>query len=239
VPLEALAAWHATATPPDEARRLAGTVIDVDVLLTLPASPTAPDLTALWRGHTRELQELLADALARGGETRREALAALDGRPDAPALGALTPDADIALGAETVAATREVVHPLGDKLAALLDDADAETRATALRVLAKLGDERVTAARIAAAAFDASAPLANAAAFAAARVTATRPAQAPAIAAALAPVLGDESWRRRIAAVDALAGLGPAGAALLERTRADKHAVVRAAAVDALAKKSF
>ena len=239
VPLEALAAWHATATPPDEARRLAGTVIDVDVLLTLPASPTAPDLTALWRGHTRELQELLADALARGGETRREALAALDGRPDAPALGALTPDADIALGAETVAATREVVRPLGDKLAALLDDADAETRATALRVLAKLGDERVTAARIAAAAFDASAPLANAAAFAAARVTATRPAQAPAIAAALAPVLGDESWRRRIAAVDALAGLGPAGAALLERTRADKHAVVRAAAVDALAKKSF
>ena len=34
-------------------------------------------------------------------------------------------------------------------------------------------------------------------------------------------------------------GLGPAGVALLERTRADKHAVVRAAALDALAKKPF
>jgi hypothetical protein len=42
-----------------------------------------------------------------------------------------------------------------------------------------------------------------------------------------------------MAAVDALAALGPAGVALLERTRADKHAVVRAAAVEALARKTF
>ena len=81
--------------------------------------------------------------------------------------------------------------------------------------------------------------LAAAAAFAAARVTAARPGQAAAIAAALAPLLGDDSWRRRMAAVDALAGVGSAGVALLERTRADKHAVVRAAALDALAKKPF
>ena len=130
--------------------------------------------------------------------------------------------------------------PIADRLASLLDDADAETRAAALRVLAKLGDERVTPARIATAAYEAIEPRSRrAAAFAAARVTGTRPALAPAIAAALAPVLGDESWRRRMAAVDALAGLGPAGVPLLERTRADKHAVVRAAALEALARKSF
>ena len=239
VAVEALAAWHAAAVPPDEARRLTGSLVDVDALLTLPSAPVPAELTALWRAHTRELQDLLADALARGGDARREALTALDSRPDTPALGALTPDADVAMNAETAAAAREVVQPIADKLAALLDDSDAESRATALRVLAKLGDERVTPARIAAAAFDGSPVMAGAAAFSAARVGSTRPAQAPAIAAALAPLLGDESWRRRIAAVDALAGLGPAGVALLERTRADKHAVVRAAAVEALARKPF
>jgi hypothetical protein len=40
-----------------------------------------------------------------------------------------------------------------------------------------------------------------------------------------------------MAAVDALAALGPAGVTLLERTRNDKHAVVRAAALEALAKR--
>jgi HEAT repeat protein len=197
------------------------------------------DLAPLWRGHTRELQDLLADALARGGEARHEALAALDNRPDAPALGALTPEADVALSPETTAAVREVVQPIADKLAALLDDAESDTRATALSVLAKLGDDRVTPARIATAAFDASPAMAAAAVLAAARLAGMRPAVAPAIATALAPVLGDESWRRRIAAVETLAVLGPAGVPLLERTRHDKHAVVRGAAVEALARKSF
>jgi HEAT repeat protein len=97
----------------------------------------------------------------------------------------------------------------------------------------------VTPARIAASAFDASPALAGAAAFAAARIALLRPTLAPSVAAALAPLLGDESWRRRMAAVDALAALGPAGVALLERTRNDKHAVVRGAAVEALARKTF
>jgi tetratricopeptide (TPR) repeat protein len=238
VPLESLAAWQASASPPDEARGLVGTQIDVDALLTV--SGTSPqDLTALWRGHTRELQDLLGDALGRGGEARHEALMVLDYRPDGVGLGALTGEPEIALGQEAAAAVREVVLPIVDRLASLLDDGDAETRAAALRVLAKLGDERVTPARIATAAYEASTTLSAAAAFAAARVIATRPALAPAIAAALAPVLGDESWRRRMAAVDALAGLGPAGVPLLERTRADKHAVVRGAALEALARKSF
>jgi HEAT repeat protein len=131
------------------------------------------------------------------------------------------------------------VLPIVDRLVALADDADPETRALAMRVLAKLGDERLTPARIAAAAFDGAPILASAAAFAAGRSASLRPNVAPAIAAALAPVLGDESWRRRIAAVDALAALGPAGVTLLERTRNDKHAVVRAAALEALAKRSF
>jgi tetratricopeptide (TPR) repeat protein len=238
VPMQALSAWQANAAPPDEARQLTGPLIDVDALLALPATSPA-DATPLWRAHTRELQDLLAETLARGGDARHDALAALDSRTDAPALGALTPDADAALGTDTAAAIREIVQPLADKLASLLDDPDADARATALRLLAKLGDDRVTPARIAAAAFDAAPALAAAAAFAAARVTAARPGQAAAIAAALAPVLGDDSWRRRVAAVDALAGVGSAGVALLERTRADKHAVVRAAALDALAKKPF
>jgi tetratricopeptide (TPR) repeat protein len=234
IPLEALAAWQANAAPVDEARQVTGPAMDVDALLALPSTGPA-DLTPLWRAHTRELQNLLAEALARGGDARQDALAALDSRPDAPALGALTPDANLA--ADAAAATREIVQPLADKLASLLDDPDVDARATALRVLAKLGDDRVTPARIAAAAFDAAPANAAAAAFAAARIAAARPGQATAIAAALAPVLGDDWWRRRMAAVDALAGVGPAGVALLERTRDDKHAVVRAAALEALAKK--
>jgi tetratricopeptide (TPR) repeat protein len=239
VPMEALAAWNTTAAPPDEGRRLDGTQLDVDKLFAAPGSAAPVDFAPLWRGHTRELQDLLADAIARGGDARNEALAVLDSRPDGLGLGALTPDADLALSPETAAAIREVVQPLADRLAILLDDADAETRAVALRLLAKLGDERVTPARIAAAAFDATPALASAAAFAAARVASLRPTLASAVAAALAPVLGDESWRRRMAAVDALAALGPAGVALLERTRADKHAVVRGAAVEALARRTF
>jgi predicted Zn-dependent protease/HEAT repeat protein len=239
VPLEALAAWQTAAAPPDEARRLVGPQLDVDTLVTASATAPTADLAPLWRGHTRELQDLLADALARGGDARHEALAALDARADAPALGALTPEGDVAVSAETAAAVREVVQPIADKLASLLDDAEPDTRAAALRVLAKLGDERVTPARIATAAFDGSTAMAAAAVLAAARLAGLRPAVAPLIATALAPVLSDESWRRRIAAVETLAVLGPAGVPLLERTRNDKHAVVRGAAMDALARKSF
>jgi HEAT repeat protein len=238
--VEALAVWQAAGTPPDEARQLvAGIPIDVETLLAAPAAPTSVDLAPLWRAHTRELQELLADMIARGGDARHEALAALDARPDGLALGALTGDGDAALAPETTAAVHEVVQPIADRLAGLLDDSDPETRALALRLLAKLGDDRVTPARIASAAFDAAPGLAGAAAFAAGRSAGLRPATAPAIAAALGPVLGDESWRRRMAAVDVLAALGPAGVALLERTRSDKHAVVRAAATEALAKRQF
>ena len=192
-------------------------------------------MSLLWRAHTRDLQELLAEALTRGGDVRREALAALDSRADGPALGPLTPEATASLSPEAAAATREIVAPLADRLAVLLDDGDADTRATALRLLVKLGDDRVTPARIAAAAADGSPLLAGAATFAAGRVARVRPAGAAAIAAALAPALGDESWYRRLAAVEALTALGPPGLVLLERARGDRHAVVRAAVLAALA----
>ena len=234
VPLQALAAWQTSATVPDEARLLAGSRIDVDALLAGPPAAAA-DVSSLWRAHTRDLQDLLAEALARAGDVRREALAALDSRADGPALGPLTPEAAAPLSPEAAAATREIVAPLADRLAALLDDADADTRATALRLLVKLGDDRVTPARIAAAAADGSPLLAGAATFAAVRVSRARPGSAPAIAAALAPALSDDSWHRRLAAVEALAALGPPGLTLLERTRSDRHAIVRAAVLAALA----
>ena len=91
--------------------------IDVDALLAARAARRRRTSTPLWRGHTRELQDLLADALARGGDARHEALDRARLPPRRPALGALTPEADVALSPETAAAVREIVLPLADKLA--------------------------------------------------------------------------------------------------------------------------
>ena len=127
---------------------------------------------------------------------------------------------------------REIVLPLADRVAALLDEPDVEIQASALRVLAKLGDERVTPGagggrrlrtdpRCARPPPRSPPPASRASA----------PAPPRRIAGALAPVLSDESWRRRLAAVEALAALGRARARrTLERARADKNPIVRAAA---------
>jgi HEAT repeat protein len=184
-------------------------------------------LVPLWREHTRELAGLLGDALTRPTEERREALGVIDGTGDALAIGALASDA--AGGPETAVAIREVLQPLADRLAALLEDGDDEVQAGALRVLVKLGDERATPARIAAAASDGSPVLASAAIFASARVARERPGAAAAVALLVGPQLGDERWERRLAAVEVLGALGPTGLSLLERTRTDRHPVVRAA----------
>ena len=80
--------------------------------------------------------------------------------------------------------------------------------------------------------------LAQAAAFAAARLLRDHPAGAAALASALAPALSDPSWRRRAAAVDVLAALGASGRPLLERALADRHPLVRGAAGAALAQPS-
>jgi HEAT repeat protein len=229
-PLAALDAIRIGASPPDEARALPPARLDLDAVLggLLAASPVHGDLTPLLRAHAAALSETLAGALAHE-ETRGEALAALDGPGGGLRLGALADADDDAPAPDAALALREIVQPLADRLAALLDAPEAETRAAALRVLARLGDERVTPARIAAAVRDASPPLVAAASFAAAELARARPGAAPMLAAVLAPSLADESWRRRLAAVDALAALGPAGLPALERARADGNSIIRAA----------
>jgi HEAT repeat protein len=122
-------------------------------------------------------------------------------------------------------------------LVALLDDPDGTTRAMALRVLAKLGDERATPARVAVAVTgsDRSPQLSAAAVFATARIVRDRPDTVSAFAYALSPFLGDDSWRRRLTAIEALASIGPAGHAALERARTDRNPLVRASVAALLA----
>ena len=224
-------AWLGTG-PPDDARLLTGSRPEVDALIASAAPPRAGlDLTPLWREHGREIVELLGDALTGSVDERREALAAVDGAGDGIALGAIVPDGS--LGPETAVAVRELLLPLADRLAALLDDTDPEVQAGALRVLAKLGDERVTPARIATAAADGAPVLAAAAVFAAERLSRDRPGAGTGIALAVAPLLGDERWPCRLTAVEMAVAVGPPGAATLERAGADRHPVVRAAALSA------
>jgi tetratricopeptide (TPR) repeat protein len=229
-PLAALAAWAEGASPPDDARLFSGTRPDIDAVLA-PGRPAGTELTSLARPHTRELTEALVEGLAGSGDERRDTLMALDGAGDGLALGALVPDAAASQEAATVA--REVLLPVADRLVVALDDIDPEIHAAALRVLAKLGDERITPARIASAAGDGSPALAAAAVFAAGRLSRERPASAPAIATALGPLLSDDRWSCRLTAVEALSTLGSAGSSGLDRARTDPHPVVRAAAVAA------
>ncbi len=79
------------------------------------------------------------------------------------ALGALAPTGDAEVEPETAVAAREIAWPLADGIAPALDDPDRPTRALALRVLAKLGDERLTPARLADALADGAPVLADAA----------------------------------------------------------------------------
>ena len=233
-PLAGLDAVRIGAGPPDEARTLPPAHLDLDAVLAgLVTPPPHGDLTPLVHAHAGALVETLARALAREGDARGEAAAALDGLGDGLGLGALAEVGDGISAPDAAATVREIVLPLADRLAPLLDAPEPETRAAALRVLARLGDERVTPARVAAAARDTSPLLAGAAAFAAGQMARARPGTAPQLAAALAPALADESWRRRLAAVDALAALGPAGLPALERARADGNSIIRAAADEA------
>jgi len=196
------------------------------------------DLAPLWRAHTRALGDLLSEALAHGGELRRAALTALDSRSDGPGLGALAPEGEGAPSADLALALREIALPLADRLVTLLDDPEAGVRAAALRVLAKLDDDRVTPNRVAEAVRDGSTALAGAAVVAAQRLARSRSPLGPAIATSVAPLLSDDgaphSWRRRLAAVEVLSVLGPPGRPYLEHAAVDRQALVRAAARKAL-----
>jgi HEAT repeat protein len=239
-PLSALAAWQAGGPPPDEARAIAD-----DDLLAIPTmlaalTETAPagDLTPLWRGHTGEIDAILSDALTRGGSARRAALEALDARSDGLALGALAPTGETAWSPETAVAAHEIAWPLADGIAGALDDPDRRTRAVALRLLAKLDDERLTPARLAEAIADGSPLLAGAALWAAQLLVRSHPALAVPIAGAVAPFVTEEgaagSWSRRLAAVELLAVLGSPGLPPLDRAVNDRNSLVRAAALEAV-----
>ena len=139
---------------------------------------------------------------------------------------------------ETAVAAREIAWPLADGIAPALDDPDRRTRALALRVLAKLDDERLTPARLADAIADGAPVLADAALSAAQILVRTHPDLAAPIAGAVAPLVSDDgpaaSWSCRLAAVQLLALLGPPGLPLLDRAVNDRNALVRAAALEAV-----
>jgi len=241
LPRAALEIWLSAATPPDEARSIAGDELSVrEILAAAVRLPTAPaELTPLISAATGEIDTLLGEALARGGPARRSALEALDARNDGPGLGALTPAGDAPLGAGAEAALHEVAWPLADRIAAALDDPDRRTRAAALRVMAKLDDERLTPARLTESVADGGADLTAAAVTAARIVVAAHPPLAAPIAAAIAPLLAEESgaaWQSRLSAVEVLAVLGAPALPALERAMGDRHPLVRGAAAEALAR---
>jgi HEAT repeat protein len=145
---------------------------------------------------------------------------------------------DVPWPAEMAAAAREIAWPLADGIAPALDDPDHRTRALALRVLAKLDDERLTPGRIAEAIADGAPGLAAAALSAAQILVRAHPTLAAPLAGAVAPLVTDDggaaSWSRRLAAVELLALLGPPGLPPLDRAVNDHNALVRAAALQAL-----
>jgi tetratricopeptide (TPR) repeat protein len=237
----ALGIWLTGEPAPDEARSIAGSELSIRELLAaqveLPA--TAADLTPLLGTQAGEIDALLGEALARGGAARRAALDALDARADGPGLGALAPVGSAPLPAAATAALREIAWPLADRIAAGLDDPDRRVRAAALRVLAKLDDERLSPAQLAEAVTDGAPVLGDAAVTAARILVQAHPPLAAPLAAAIVPLLTDEntvSWSSRLSAVELLAVLGPAGLPGLERAASDDHPLVRAAAADALAR---
>jgi hypothetical protein len=235
--LAALDAWAAGSSLPDEATAIDGPRVDVESLLAAFARRPPPgDRTRLWLDHKREVGQSLADALSRPGPSRQRALESLDSRADGPGLVPLAPGGSAPLALGVAAAVREVAGGQQDRLAGLMSDVDPETQGLAMRILVKLGDPRVTPARIAAAAASKSQTLRETAAFVAARKTRTSPAAPAAIAEALAPLLAEASpWEVRLSAVAALGALGEPGARPLERALGDDSPLVRAAAAQALA----
>jgi HEAT repeat protein/cytochrome c-type biogenesis protein CcmH/NrfG len=240
LPRAALGAWLAGVAPPDEARAITGSELSVREILAALVEPPAPgDATPLLAAHAGEIDALLGEALAGGGHARGAALDALDARTDGPGLGALAPVGSAPLPAGAAASLREIAWPLADRIAASLDDPDRRTRAAALRVLAKLDDERLSPARLAEAVTDGAPALGDAATTAARILVEAHPALAAPIAAAIAPLLAAESpagWSARLSAVELLAVLGPPGLPALERAAGDRHPLVRGAAADALAR---
>jgi tetratricopeptide (TPR) repeat protein/HEAT repeat protein len=236
--LLAMDLWASGAPLPDEATAVDGARVGlVAALAGLTPRWTGADRTSLWRNDPRTIRDLLASALATPGEPRARALTALDARDDGPGLGSLLEASAEPLPQATAAALNDVGGGAREALASLLDDADPETRAAALRVLAKLGDARVTPARVARAAAGPGATR-EAALFVTRRWAA---AGAPTLAP-LAESLGASltaagaSWETRLGLVETLAAVGDPGVPALEHALDDPNALVRAAAADGLAR---
>jgi tetratricopeptide (TPR) repeat protein len=242
----ALDAWAAGAPTPDEAAAVEGTRLDPEALLAaLEPAPSGADASVLWRDDARPIAGLLVDALRDGPERRRAALAALDSRDDGPGLGPLVAPGAAPLGPATASAVVAVAALSRDAVAARLDDDVAALRAAALRVLAKLGDARVTPRRVAAAASGGAEERA-AALDVARRWASASPALARALADAVAAALAaeeaavpsdraDRRWEARLGLVDVLAATGAPGAPGLQRALGDPSLLVRAGATAALA----
>ena len=234
-PLTGLAAFSARGEAPDEGRLLSSSRFDLEAALAAAwASDAHPELLPVVRTHTAVIQGALSESLAEGGDSRREALSALDRTDDGLALGALPLEGDGGTPAEIAVTVREIVAPLADRFAALTDDEDEVVRAATLRLLAKLGDPRVTPARLARALADRSPLVTSAGVFATGISGRDHRANAAPFVLGFAPLLSSASWRQRLAAVEALGTLGPAARTALDRVRSDPHPLVRSAAVDAL-----
>jgi hypothetical protein len=230
----ALDQWASGAALPDEAPALDGARVDLEtVLAAFAPSPTAADTTALWRDEARVLGEALSRALASPGARRLRALRALDARDDGPGLAPLAASGAAPLPPATAAAVRDVAAHAREAVAKLLDDADPLTAASALRILGKLDDPRVTPRRVARAATGPSP--ARAAARSVARRMASSPATARALTEALAVALASADADERLGLVEVLATLGEPAIAPLERAASDRSPLVRAAVARALA----
>jgi tetratricopeptide (TPR) repeat protein len=233
----ALDLWASGKPTPDEAAAIEGARLDLDGLLNhLETPPAGGDASTLWRDDPRIVAGLLSKALGDGPERRLAALAALDGRDDGPGLGRLVGAEVEPLPRATAASVAAIGSATRDAVATRLDDELAEVRAAALRILAKAGDARASARRVALAAAGGGAERATALAIAR-RWAATAPAPARALADALSTSLFAKepaSPEIRVALVDALAATGASGVPALERAASDPSVLVRAAAAAAL-----
>ncbi|HET6283302.1 MAG TPA: HEAT repeat domain-containing protein [Polyangia bacterium] len=238
--LDALDHLLAASAIDDEAKSIDGNRLDVDLMLGafFPGVTARPDRSALWIERVRGVEQILGDALGLSRGTRRHVLSLLNSRDDGLGLGPLCADGNGEISPATSHALRTIAESVRGRVAALLDDADPEIQGLALRLLAKLGDPRVTPARIAALAALAGqhpGPVTAAAAASAAAVQVRARAQAAGpIVQAVVPLFTDPAWQRRLAAVEVLRAVGAPGRPPLETALGDPNVVVRAAAAAAL-----
>jgi hypothetical protein len=231
--LGALRAFAATGGLPDDGRLVKSARFDVDTLLdglSAPADGVPTELEALWTEHARDVEEILGRALQAGGEPRRRALDALDGRDGGLGLGAVTGRGVSPAGATVLQGMGE---RLRDRVAALLDDGDPGVRRLAVRVASKLRDPRVGLSHVHAMA--ASPAEGEAAALLAARaLLESGRVAASTLVESLRDLLADAAWERRLAAVRVIRLGGAAARPQLERALRDPSPFVRTEAQEAL-----